>query len=95
MEKLTIEDKLGRNKFKTDELNSHIQLDKEYLDPEEVERVCLICPAGLYKVADDGELKFDHLGCLECGACRVLSGGKVIKDWDYPVGGFGISFRSG
>jgi len=95
MEKLTIEDKLGRNRFKTDEQISHIQVDKEYMDPEEVERVCLVCPAGLYKIGDDGKLQFDHLGCLECGTCRVLSGGRVIKDWNYPAGGFGISFREG
>lgn len=95
MDKMTIEDKLGLNKFNTDELNSHIKVDKEYLDRTEVERVCRVCPAGLYKLAEDGSLQFDHLGCLECGTCRVLSHGKVVKDWNYPKGGFGVSFRMG
>ena len=40
MAKMTIEDKLGLNKFNTNELNSHIDVDKEYLDKQEVERVC-------------------------------------------------------
>lgn len=95
MARMTIEDKLGINKFHTDELNSHIKVDKEYLDRAEVVRVCRVCPAGLYKLAPDGSLQFDHLGCLECGTCRVLSGGKVVKEWSYPRSGFGISFRMG
>jgi len=95
MAKMTIEDKLGVNKFNTDELNSHIQVDKAYLDKAEVERVVRACPAGLYKLDEDGKLQFDHLGCLECGTCRVLSGGKVVKKWNYPAGGFGVSFRMG
>lgn len=95
MAKMTIEDKLGLNKFNTNELNSHIDVDKEYLDKQEVERVCRACPAGLYKLDAEGKLSFDHLGCLECGTCRVLSGGKVIKGWHYPQSGYGISFRMG
>ena len=95
MENLTIEDKLGRNRFKVDEHTSHVLVDKEYIDPEEIKLVCLACPAGLYKVSEDGALHFDHLGCLECGTCRVLSDGRVVTGWDYPLGGFGVSYRCG
>lgn len=95
MEKLTIEEKLGRNRFKPDEANSHIQINKEPGQQEELRRLCLACPAGLYKINEAGVLQFDHLGCLECGTCRVLSSGRIIKTWNYPLGGFGISFRDG
>lgn len=93
--KVAVEEKLGVNKFHTDEHNSHIDVDKEYPSREEIQRVIRICPAGLYKLDDDGVLFFDYLGCLECGSCRVISGGKVIREWNYPVGGLGIEYRLG
>lgn len=95
MQKMTIEDKLGVNKFHTDEINSHIQVNKTYSDADEVQNVIKACPAGLYKLDDKGELLFDHLGCLECGTCRVISKDKVIEDWNYPIGTKGIEFRLG
>lgn len=95
MIKMTIEDKLGIDKFHTDELSSHIDVDKGYADEAEVRRVIQACPAGLYKLDDDGHLLFDHLGCLECGTCLVLSDGKVVKNWNYPMGSKGIEFRMG
>lgn len=95
MEKMTIQDKLGVDKFNTDELHSHIDVDKEYADVQERDRLVRACPAGLYTLSEEGKLEFDHLGCLECGTCRVLSGGKVVKSWDYPVGEKGISYRKG
>lgn len=95
MEKMTIQDKLGVDKFNTDEQNSHIQVDKGYEDEKEIQRIIRACPAGLYTLSEDGRMEFDHLGCLECGTCRVLSGGKIVKEWNYPAGGKGISFRKG
>ena len=59
-----------------------------------IDRVVRVCPAALYKKDGDG-VRFDYLGCLECGTCRVLSGGKLVESWNYPVGAFGMSFRQG
>lgn len=95
MENMTIQDKLGVNKFNTDEQNSHITVDKDYPDKAEAGRIIRACPAGLYTMSEDGRLEFDHLGCLECGTCRVLSGGRIVKSWGYPVGEKGISYRKG
>lgn len=92
MAKMTVADKLGANKFNVYEEASHIDVDKKHTDADEVDRVVRICPAALY-VQDGDSVRFDYLGCLECGTCRVLSGGKVVKDWKYPVGSFGVSFR--
>lgn len=94
MAKMTVADKLGANKFNVYEEASHIDVDKKHEDAEEVDRVVRICPAALYVKEDNGGVRFDYLGCLECGTCRVLSGGKVVKGWDYPVGSFGVSFRN-
>ncbi len=92
MKKMTIEDKLGKDSFKVRE-ESHIKVRREYSDRESAEMLCQACPAGLYQMGEGGNLRFSHLGCLECGTCRVLGFGKEVEQWDYPVGGFGVSFR--
>lgn len=92
MAKMTVADKLGTNKFNVNEEGSHIQINKSCPDAEEIDRVIRICPAELYK-RDEKGVRFDYLGCLECGTCRVLSHDKLVADWKYPVGTFGVSFR--
>lgn len=92
MAKMTVSEKLNANKFVVYEDESHIKVDKKYADKDEVDRVVRICPAALY-VEDENGTRFDYLGCLECGTCKVLSEGKVVTDWNYPVGSFGVSFR--
>lgn len=92
MAKMTVAEKLNANKFVVYEEKSHIEVDKKYADQDEVDRVVRICPAALYQ-ADEKGVRFDYLGCLECGTCRILSKDKVVKNWEYPVGGYGVSFR--
>lgn len=50
------------------------------------------CPAGLYKKQDDGSVRFDYAGCLECGTCRILGLGSALEQWEYPRGTFGVGF---
>ena len=85
MKKMTIEDKLGLNVFHVDEENSHIDVDKNFTDETEIRKLLLACPAEC----------FSHLGCLECGTCRVLSHGKIVKSWKHPIGEVGVTFRQG
>jgi len=40
---VNVAEKLGVNKFQTDEHNSHIDVDKEYADRDEVDRVVRLC----------------------------------------------------
>ncbi|AGT43735.1 ferredoxin family protein [Treponema pedis] len=94
MKKMTIEDKLGLDIFHTDEEHSHIDVDKTYTDEKEIKKLLLACPAECYKYIN-GSLSFSHLGCLECGTCRVLSLGKIVKSWEHPVGEIGVSYRYG
>ncbi len=94
MRKMTIEDKLGLNKFHLDEEYSHIDIDPDYKDEAEIRKLLLACPAGCYKY-EDGKLSFSHAGCLECGTCRVLSHGKIVTRWDHPIGEFGVQYRQG
>lgn len=94
MKKMTVDDKLGLNVFHTDEEVSHIDVDLEYADEAEIKKLLLACPAECYKYIDN-RLTFSHLGCLECGTCRVFSFGKIVKQWKHPEGGIGISYRRG
>jgi len=93
--KVNTADKLGVNKYHTDEHNAHIEVDKQYPERAEIDRVIRACPAALYSTDENGTLFFDYLGCLECGTCRVLSTGKLIKAWNYPLGTLGIEYRFG
>ena len=94
MKKVNIDEKLSVNTFIVDKNSAHI-IVTEHPDPEDVKKLLLVCPAGLYKLNDDGSLLFDYAGCLECGACRVLFGKTVLKKWQYPQGSFGIEYRYG
>jgi len=91
---VNVDVKLGVNKFYVDEGNPHIEL-VENPNPAEFEKLMAACPAGLYKRGENGAIFFDYAGCLECGTCRILCGGTIIKRWEYPNGTFGVEFRFG
>ncbi|WP_028780096.1 4Fe-4S dicluster domain-containing protein [Shewanella sp. 38A_GOM-205m] len=93
-EPVNVDVKLGVNKFYVDEGHPHIEL-VENPDINEFRKLVNACPAGLYKIQDDGSLKFDSAGCLECGTCKMLCGESIIKKWEYPRGTFGIEYRYG
>jgi len=93
--RISIEEKLGVNKYFVNEGHPHIVIDPEYSDMKEKKILVNACPAGLYKINEDGYLTFDYAGCLECGTCRVLCKGTIIREWNYPVGTFGVEFRYG
>lgn len=92
---MNIDEKLSVNKYFVDEGNAHIEINRNYKNKTEIMRLVKACPAGLYKLDDKGALIFDYAGCIECGTCRVLSNGKVVTKWDYPVGTYGVEFRHG
>lgn len=91
---VNVDVKLGVNKFNVDEENPHIIL-KTAPDKHTLDVVMKACPAGLYKRQDDGSVRFDYAGCLECGTCRILGLETVLEKWEYPRGTFGVEFRYG
>ena len=93
MAKMSVDNKLGLTKFKVYEAESHIDVDTNSTNEYEIRKLLLGCPAHLYTLDENGKLQFNHEGCLECGTCRILSGGKVVKGWDHPINGFGVEFR--
>lgn len=97
MSRMSIEEKLGVDKFFVDEGNPHIILKKDVnaRDIDVIRKLVKACPAGLYALNKDGSIRFDFAGCLECGTCRVLGLGTVLAEWNYPQGTCGIEFRYG
>ncbi len=91
---VNVDEKLSVDKFNVDESNPHIVLTNNP-DVTEFDKLILCCPAALYQRKSDGTFSFDYAGCLECGTCRVLAEGTVLKTWEYPRDANGISYRYG
>lgn len=79
---VNVDVKLGVNKFNVDEEHPHIVV-KADADKQALELLVKACPAGLYKKQDDGSVRFDYAGCLECGTCRILGLGSALEQWEY------------
>ncbi|MGI6649070.1 MAG: ferredoxin family protein [Bacillota bacterium] len=94
MKRLSAEELLALNKYILDPEDKSIVLNKEICRGCSAKPCTFACPAGLYTVKD-GEIGFDHAGCLECGTCRVICLHPAAINWRYPRGGFGISYRYG
>lgn len=93
-ERVNVDKKLGIDKFFVDEGHPHIELVDDP-DGEEFAKLERACPAGLYKRDENGTIHFDPAGCLECGTCRILCGGTILRKWTYPNGTFGVEYRYG
>lgn len=93
-EPVNVDVKLGINKFHVDEGHPHIVI-REHPNMAALRTLTLACPAGLYKLQNDGSVQFDYAGCLECGTCRILGVDDVLEQWNYPRGTFGVEYRYG
>ncbi|MBP2654882.1 MAG: 4Fe-4S ferredoxin iron-sulfur binding protein [Firmicutes bacterium] len=99
MKRLSVDERLARNKFESNDETPHIIIDRQECR-NCVHKACIYsCPAERYQLNADEELIFDHVGCLECGNCRLvcekLRESKPGYKWNYPVKGGGVIFRQG
>ena len=87
-----IEERLARVRYRVDP-EPHIRVDAAACVGCAHRACVLVCPAGCFCL--DGEaLRFAHDGCLECGTCRIACDRGAVQ-WDYPKGGYGVTFRFG
>ena len=93
-EMMTVDQKLGLDKFEVDEGNPHITLNEAVCQACTTKPCVAACPAGLYKLDDQGKLMFDFAGCLECGTCRVVCPAGSVS-WNHPRPTFGVFYRYG
>lgn len=91
--RMTIEERLGVNKFMVDDEEAHIVPDKEACRQCAQKPCTFVCPAKLYVLNEQGDTAFDYAGCLECGTCRIACPFAHRMKWNYPRGTFGIEYR--
>ena len=90
-----VEDKLYQNRYQVDAGKVHIKV-REHDKPSEPLRALLTaCPARCYELNDKGQVELTADGCIECGTCRIIGEESGDIEWNYPRGGYGISFKFG
>lgn len=99
---LTLDARLGLDKYEIDEEQSHIQVDQERCKTCAQKPCLTACPAFVYQWVEDQPPVGSHVAvryenCLECGTCQISCdhGGNGGITWRNPQGGFGIIFRYG
>jgi ferredoxin like protein len=92
-EPMDLKAKLGIDVFKPGGV-AHIKIRPGREKDPRLQKMVMICPAGLYSVNGQGETSLTIDGCLECGTCRLVCGPDVLA-WAYPEGGAGVQFRFG
>ncbi|MCK9196468.1 MAG: 4Fe-4S dicluster domain-containing protein [Syntrophales bacterium] len=93
IEPMDLKAKLGMDVFKSGGA-AHIKIRTGKGKDPRLQKMAMICPAGLYSVDEQGETSLTIDGCLECGTCRLVCGTDVLE-WAYPEGGAGVQFRFG
>jgi ferredoxin like protein len=93
---MSLDARLGLDKYEIDEENSHITVDQTLCQTCAAKPCLTVCPAEVYKLVDN-EIAVRYENCLECGTCEIScdTGGNGSIDWQPPQGGFGIVFRFG
>ncbi|NLP44420.1 MAG: 4Fe-4S dicluster domain-containing protein [Peptococcaceae bacterium] len=92
---MKLDDKLYLVRFNTDKLNHIKILNNDVCLRCETKPCTFICPAHVYDWdEEENRIAVGYEGCLECGTCRVGCPYENIK-WEYPRGGFGVSWKNG
>jgi len=93
---LTLDARLGLDKYEIDDNNSHIKVDNDICLTCENKPCLTVCPAEVYKWVES-KVAVQYENCLECGTCQIAcnTGGEGAITWHPPQGGFGIVFRYG
>ena len=87
---------LGLVRYVTDMSESHLQVRDAGVCLKCEQKPCIArCCAEVYRwEGEQGELEIAYENCLECGACKIVCPFDNI-DWNYPRGGYGLSYKYG
>ncbi len=88
---MNIEARLGLNVFKVNS-ERHISPDEDDCKKCTARHCLIVCPARLYTLDREGNVAFNHEGCLECGTCRLTCRHLA---WNFPKSGYGVQYRFG
>lgn len=90
---LNIDDLLTRVRYQIDVGRPHIVLHNAPCQGCGHRSCLYVCPVRAFRWEKDGvELRCER--CMECGACLHVCDRNALT-WEYPRGGFGVSFRLG
>ncbi len=85
MASMTVDNKLGVNRFLPDEKHSHIDVDKGYGDLKEIKWLVLACPAHLYVLEPGGKADLQPRGLSSSAAPAACSAaGKLSEAGSIP-----------
>jgi len=95
IKKLTLEDRLGLLRYKSDH-QSHIKILNTQVCLGCKDKPCTtVCPADVYKWEEANQkIVVGYENCIECGAARMMCPYANIE-WVPPRGGFGVNYRYG
>lgn len=89
---ISIEERLGLVSFEIDS-EKHIKVDASRCS-ECDEKTCLyFCPTKRFTL-ENGKIKHDYEGCIECGTCKFACP-KGVVDFNFPRGGYGVYYKYG
>ena len=91
---MKIEDKLFLDRYVVDEVPHLEIIDQEKCQQCDNKACTYTCPAQCYK-EEEGKVVLSYEGCLECGTCRIICNQSLNIRWNYPRGGFGVSYKYG
>lgn len=95
MNKLTVAERLSRNRYVIDQDCPHIRVNQAVAGATGAAAILIsVCPARVYRQEDDGSISVAWAACLECGACTAVAPPGSLE-WHYPRGGRGVQFREG
>lgn len=91
----TVAERLDKDRYETDEAESHIEVDQAAARAAGAGPLLVrVCPAHVYAEQPDGTIGVTHAACLECGTCRAVAPPGVLT-WHYPRSGKGVVYREG
>jgi ferredoxin like protein len=94
-ERMSVEERLFSIRYRADD-QSHLLIKNQAVCELCSNKACeWFCPADVYSWnAEERMLAVAHENCLECGTCRIACDFGNIA-WQYPTGGYGISYKFG
>jgi ferredoxin like protein len=95
VENASLEDRLYTVKYE-DPGESHLDVHQSAVCAKScTENACEeVCPAGVWRVGEDGTPTIAYENCLECGSCRFACPEDNVL-WTYPERGSGVTYKRG
>ncbi len=88
---MSLQERLQTLQYTVDD-TPHIEVDGDKCQDCATHPCLNFCPAGCFTPNEAASIDYYYVGCVECGTCLLLCREDAVR-WNYPKGGFGISYR--